>query len=114
MDKESLLKFLRNKFNIVLIVLQIVALLSYLLSAVADFFGVIFLLMEGVFLIVWGVRMLFSLRQINQQIEVFERLSTDAKAIELNRKRCKQNKKNYIFMGIALIILGCVLLLYMF
>jgi len=114
LDKEVLLKFLRSKFNIALIVLQVLAVLCYLLSFVADFFVVLFLLLESAFLIAWGIKMILSIRKVTQQIEVFERLSTDARAIELNRKRAKQNKRNYIFVGIALIILGCVLLLYLF
>ena len=53
--KQKIIEFLKDKFNIALIVLQVLAIICYFLNAYL-FFLLLFFALESAFLIVWGVK----------------------------------------------------------
>ena len=112
--KEKMLRFLKNKFNITLIVIQMIAIVVYLINGLWEYMPVIFFALEGVFFIVWGVKILSDLKKLDVQQEVFGQMPyTDEERIEI-AKRNKAVRKNNKFLAVALIILGAVLFFSLF
>ena len=107
--KEKILTFLRNKFNITLIIIQVIAIISYLLSSVGTFFVGLFFTLEGVFFVVWGVKILKTIKQNYSQLDVINQMPySDEEKISIRKKMENANKNNR-FVAIILILLGAVL-----
>lgn len=107
--KEKILKFLKDKFNIALIVIQVVALICYALSGVAEIFVILFVALEGVFFVILGVKILHSISLSRDMQEVYEQLPYTEEEKKILRKKQESASKNNRFVAIILIILGIVL-----
>ena len=106
--KQKIMEFLRNKFNISLIVLQCLAIVCYFLSAYV-FFLVMFFVLESAFLIVWGVKYLHINRHNKYKLDIYDQLPyTDAEK-EVIKKNNIANNKNNKTIAIMLIMLGVIL-----
>ena len=106
--KQKIMEFLKNKFNIALITLQALAIISYCLNMFSVFLF-FFFMFEAAFLIVWGVKYICINRTSKAQMAVYNELPyTDAQK-EYLRKNCENNSKNNKIMSIMLIVLGVVL-----
>lgn len=107
--KQKIIEFLKNKFNIALIVLQVLAIISYFLGSFSFLFMILFFMLESAFLIVWGVKFIFVNKGAKYQLEIYEQLPyTDAER-EAIRKNSENNSKNNKLMAVMLIVLGVVL-----
>ena len=114
MMKNKIINFLKNKFNIAMIVLQFVAVICYLLGGVSYAFSVMFFLLEGAFFIVWGIRILIGVKGSRFADELLIQLPYTQEEIHRKRQRDQKTNKNNKFIGISLIVLGCILIFSLF
>lgn len=107
--KEKIQEFLKNKFNIALLVIQTLAIISYLISSLGVFFVVLFFNLEGIFFLVWGIKIFKSIKVNNSQKEIIMQLPySNEERVEMLKKMESTNKNNR-FVAIMLILLGIVL-----
>lgn len=107
--KQKIIEFLKNKFNITLIALQALAVISYFLSNYFLFFLILFFALESAFFIVWGVKFIVINKDAKYKMEIYDQLPyTDAQR-EVIRKNSENNSKNNKLMAVMLILLGVVL-----
>ena len=107
--KQKIIDFLKDKFNITLITLQVLAIISYFLSAYFVFL-VLFYLFESAFLIVWGFKFLGVNNKSKYKMEIYNQLPyTDAEKEQIRKNNDKALKNNKM-MAVMLILLGIVLL----
>lgn len=107
--KEKILKFLKDKFNIALITLQVVAIICYVLSGVSTVFVGLFVALEGAFFVVMGVKFLRGISDSRYAQEIYEQLPYTEEEKKVLRKKQESANKNNRFVAIILIILGIVL-----
>ena len=107
--KDIIMKFLKNKFNIALIVIQIVALVCYFLSGLWKFFPILFFMLEGAFFIVWGIKIFVGIRASDTSQEIYNQLPFSEEEKKNISKTNLRTKKNNKMVGIILIILGSIL-----
>lgn len=113
--KDQIKKFFRNKLNVTCFVIECVALLFLLIGACGvPVFIVLFLIMQGVAIIMWGVRTIRQNDQIAFNKQYYEELpfsKEDRVAMEkMDDRTMKNNKANgwiYIILGLVL-ILSCL------
>lgn len=109
--KDKIIAFFKDKFNIALITLQVVAIISYFLSFLVGFISYIFFVLESAFFIVWGIKSLISCRKNKYSMEIYEQLPyTTEDRISLKKQNEKNNKNNK-FIGIVFILLGIIILI---
>lgn len=107
--KEKILKLLKDKYNIALIVIQVIAIICYALSCVAGVFVILFVSLEGVFFVMLGVKILRSITESNDLQEIYEQLPYTEQEKKMLRKKQESANKNNRFVAILLVILGIVL-----
>ena len=107
--KDKLINFFKNKFNIALIAIQVVAVIFYAMSGLIVFFPILFFASEGAFFIVWGVKLLVEMRDVDYKMEILSQLPlSEQERIDLAKKN-QRIQKNNKFIAIILIILGIAL-----
>ena len=111
--KDKIIIFLKSKFNITLIILQALAVASYLLSSAVGFLSILFFLLESAFFVAWGIGTLIKGKNKYSQ-ETFNQLPYSEEEKENFRKLNESNKKNSKFMGSMLILLGLIILFSLF
>lgn len=112
--KDKIFKFLKNKINITLIVLQVLAVISFLLGSFVGFFSSMFFVFEGAFFIVWGIKSLLVIKDSRFKQEIYEQLPYDRLEKERIRKQTQNSERNNKFMGIFLILFGVILIFSLF
>ena len=106
--KQKFIKFFKDKFNIALLIIQLVGIMSYFLSKYMFFF-VVFFFAESTFFVLLGVRLLVKNRDARYGMEIYDQLPyTESQKVEI-RKKSESNAKNNKIMAIMLILLGIVL-----
>jgi len=112
--KDKILSFLKNKFNIALIIIQGLAIICYFLGCLSVFFSAMLFVLEGVFFVVWGLKILIQIRNSRYTQEIFNQLPYDeAEKARILKQRNSINKNNK-FIGISLIVLGAILIFSLF
>lgn len=107
--KQKIIKFLKDKFNIALIVIQMLALISYVLGNYFLFFLILFFIHESVFFIVWGIKLIFINKNAKYQNEIYQQLPyTEVQRVAI-QKNSEKDRKNNKTMAVMLILLGTVL-----
>ncbi len=107
--KQQIIDFFKNKFNLTLIIIQVVAVISYCLAHMM-FFLVLFFMLESSFFIVWGAKVIHDNRKALSKLDLYEQLPyTDAEKATF-KKSYERNSKNNKFMAVMLIVIGIVLL----
>jgi len=112
--KDKIISFFKSKFNIALIVLQILAIVCYFLSRLGDFFSIIFFVLEGAFFVVWGIKILYQLKVQDVSKEVLNQLPYSDEEKERQRKLRESVAKNNRFIAICFIVLGLILVFSLF
>lgn len=108
--KEKLKKFLSDKFNISLMVIQGVAFICLILIKLSIVFNIGFLLLESVFFILWGIKILVDTSKIKYREEYYSKLPYTPEQLEYLKKKDTMDKKNGKFRGIMIIIFGIALI----
>ena len=107
--KQKIIEFLKDKFNIALIVLQVLAIICYFLNAYL-FFLLLFFALESAFLIVWGIKYFVVNGDSKYKMAIYDQLPyTTAQKQEIMKNKEKDSKNNKI-MGVMLILLGVAML----
>ncbi len=106
---QKIIEFFKNKFNISLIVLQVLAVISYFLSSRFLLFLILFFVLEGAFFIVWGVKYIIVNKDTKYKLEIYNQLPYTDEQRETIRKNSENNSKNNKLMAVMLILLGIVL-----
>ena len=108
--KEKLKKFFSDKFNMVLSVIQCVAVICLILIGVSIIFNIIFLLLESVFFVLWGIKILMDVKKIEYRKEIYSKMPYTPEQLDYLKKKDISDKKNGKFRGVTLILLGLVLI----
>lgn len=110
--KKLLKEFFGNKFNIVLTVIQVLALIMLVLGKVSGFCYLLAIAMEGVFFIVWGIRIFCQNKEIVKKQNIIDSLPISQNELDTmhksNTRHIKANKLQavlFIMMGIVLIFM---------
>lgn len=114
MMKDLINKLLKNKLNIALIILQLSAVVFFLIGQRFAFGSIMFFLTEGVFLILLGVKLLLQIRNSKYSQEVIDQLPYTQEQRDYIIKQNKRSNKNNKFMAIMLILLGIVVIFNLF
>ena len=108
--RELINKFLKNKLNITLLVIQAIALICLVFSSLSVVFNVLFLLLESCFFILWGISNLLMVTRIRNRNKDYSMLPYTKEQLDTLAKRDMYEIKNTKFKGIMLLILGVFLL----
>ena len=109
--KDLIDKFLKNKLNIVLLIIQAIALICLILSSVSIILNILFLLFESVFFVLWGILNLLFIKAIKKRIEEYSLLPYSNEQLVLFIKSDKIQIRNNKFKGVMLICMGVFLLI---
>ena len=112
--KEYIRKFCKDKFNIVLLIIQILALFFLALASISYVFTILFFVMESVFFIVLGIKFLVGTKKLKNNQELYNQLPYNETQRELLKKNDENEIKNNKFRGVMFIILGIILLFTLF
>ena len=111
---DQIKNFLKNKFNLILTIIQATALLLFAFSEVWIMCIIIGLLLEGAFFVVWGIKMLIGNKVIRQKEELLNSLPIGQTESEKMKKRNNIKIKGNKFQGIMLILLGLIIVFVVF
>lgn len=112
--REKLLNFIKDKFNIALIIIQVLAIVFYALTGVSVICIVLFFALEGAFFIVWGAKIFHTISKSKASLEVYQQLPyTEQQKIALIKKH-ESVVKNNKFIAIVLIAIGAILIFNVF
>lgn len=107
--KEILQKFFKKKINILLLVLQSLALVSFVMIEYLAIFSYLFVLFESAFFVVWGIGTLKSNKEIYKTKSMYEKLPYSSIEKADMQKKTETEIKNNKFKGVMLVLLGVVL-----
>ena len=107
--KELWKKFISNKLNIALCVIQFVALLFLALVKAWMGFMYFFVISEGTFFLIWGIKTLIESKKILKMLEQYSDLPLTSDQKLYYTKSGMSNYKNARFRGVMMIIIGVVI-----
>ena len=108
--KNKIIELLKNKFNIALIVLQALAILSYFLQAIGLIFSILFFVCEGAFFIIWGIKYVSASKDKVFKEEMINQMPYSEEQKQALLKNNENSGKNNKFVGVSLILLGIVII----
>ena len=111
---EQIKNFFKNKFNLILTIIQALALILFAFGSVWGVCTIIGLVIEGVFLIIWGIKMFVGNKSIKSKEELLSALPIDQSESEKMQKRNKITIKGNRFQGVMLILLGILIIFVVF
>lgn len=111
--KNKIKDFFKNKLNIILFSLQVLALAFLCFTGIWSGALIIVLIAEGLFFIFFGIRYLKKNKEIDKNIELEEKITIENIDIDKYKKRNKYLKKSnilqaimFFFMGLCLIVIA--------
>ena len=110
--KEKIKKILSDKFNLTLVIVQTIAIICLILIRLSIVFNIAFLFLEGLYFILWGVKIIKNTNMIKYREEYYSKIPYTKEQLEYLRKKDIMDRKSGKFMGWMFIILG-ILLLYL-
>ena len=84
---EQIKKFLKNKFNLTLLIVQACAILMFAFGSVWAICTIIGLIVEGVFFVLWGIKMIVGNKEIRKKEELLNSLPIGHTESEKMQKR---------------------------
>ena len=109
--KKFLQDFFKSKLNIILFVLQTLAIIFVCLASIWNLAVMFVLIFEGLFFIVFGIKNLQKNKKLDEQLELLSKISIEN--IDMQRE-CKRNsliKKSNVFTSIIYFLMGAMLLI---
>ena len=100
---------LSNKFNITLIIIQIIAIVLFVLGNAWSICFLIGISVEGVFFIVLGIKYFFDNKEISRREDLLESLPMQKADIEVMEKNNNRKIKSNKFQAILYILMGIIL-----
>ena len=111
--KKYISEFLKNKYNMALLIVQIIALILFGFGNVWSFCFILAIIAEGIFFIVLGIKSLFDNKKMKHNQEVLSNLPMEesdlSKLNKRNNIKIKANKFQstiFIFLGLLLIFIA--------
>ena len=109
--KKFLQDFFKSKLNIILFVLQVLAIIFVCLASIWNLAVMFVLIFEGLFFIAFGIKNLQKNKKLDEQLELLSKISIEN--IDMQRE-CKRNnliKKSNVFTSIIYFLMGAMLLI---
>jgi uncharacterized membrane protein HdeD (DUF308 family) len=111
MDIKSIIKqFFARKINIALIIIQVLAIIMFLLSGISIFCYALFFVFEGVFLIILGISLLKRIGTIKKNQDAYSQLPFSPEDVQKMTKNDTAKIRSIRFTGVAVIIVGIYLI----
>ena len=107
-------KFISNKFNIVLAIIEFLALVSWGLMYALSIFVYFFILLQASFFVVWGVKVIKDSNKILIRADQYADLPMTSEEKMYYRKKDLQEYKSTRSRAVMLIVIGGVLLILLF
>jgi len=107
--KNKIINFFKNKFNLILTICQVVALMLLGFGSIWQICFILSIVAEGIFFVVLGIKMLVGNKDILKDQEMYESLPLEQTEIERMEKRNVKTIKYNKFQAIMYIILGIIL-----
>lgn len=112
--RDKLLNFFKDKFNITLMVIQLLAIICYFLSGLTIVLVVVFILLEGAFFVLWGIRIIRSTKDDLLKLDMCYQIPYTEEERKVIIKNTESKIKNNRFIGVILILIGIVLIFSLF
>ena len=80
--KEKIKKFLSDKFNLALMIIQGLSFICLILLSLSIVFNIGFLLFESAFFILWGIKILIDTGKIKYRQECYSKLPYTPEQLE--------------------------------
>jgi len=110
--KEKIKKFLSDKLNLTLTIIQSIAIICLMFIWLSIIFNIGFLIFESVFFVIWGIKILIDTNKIKYRKEYYSKLPYTAEQLEYLKKKDVKDMKSGKLKGYLTIFLG-ISLLYM-
>ncbi|MBE5757638.1 MAG: hypothetical protein E7345_01730 [Clostridiales bacterium] len=104
--REKIKKFFSDKFNIFATVLQSLAVLCLAFWVLSIVFNILFLLLESVFFVAWGIKVLVDIKKIRSNFSLQEKLPYTPEQLNYLKKKHLSDIRNAKFKGSMMIVLG--------
>lgn len=101
--------FFKKKFNIVLTIIQAIALFLMCLSSLHGVFMVLAIIVEGVFFITYGLKYFNENKVISKKNDLYNEIFGEDSNVD-NEKKLSKSKKFNILKGIMFMCFGIVLI----
>ena len=108
--KKFLKEFFSNKFYIVLTIIQSLAIIMLALGMVSGIFYALAIALEGVFFVVWGIRIFYQNKEIVKKQNLIDALPMSQSDIDTMHKSNTRHIKANKLQAILFIMLGIVLI----
>lgn len=112
--KKFWVKFISNKFNIAIAIIEILALISWALMYVQPLFMYFFIILQGVVFIVWGAKCFNDSRKVMNRAGQYEDLPMTSEQKAYYKKKDMMEYKNIRSRALMLIFIGAVLICLVF
>lgn len=109
--KKELRDFFKSKLNIILTVLQSLAILFLCLCTVWNVAIILFLIFEGLFFAFLGVKTLQKNKKLDAQLELRHKIDIGQMDMEKEGKKNKLAKKSNVFSAIIYFLMGLTLII---
>lgn len=109
--KKVLRDFFKSKLNIILTVLQSLAIVFLCLCAVWSLAIVFMLIFEGLFFVFFGVKNLQKNKKLDEKLELINKISIEKLDMEKEAKKNKFVKKSNVTTSIIYFIMGGILII---
>lgn len=108
--KEELIKFFKSKLNIAMVISQVLAIIFLFLNSLWYLFVCFFLICEGLFFILFGVKSLRKNKLMDEQLELLNKISVEKIDTDKQNKKNKITKKSNVFSAIIYFMMGLTLI----
>lgn len=108
--KEYLISFFKDKFNIILSLIQVMALILLAFFHISLVCTILFFVLESAFFVCWGIKIMIHAKRIKNNEEFYSQLPYTEMQVELLKKSAESEIKNSKFRGLMFIFLGVILL----
>lgn len=108
--KNYIKEFLKQKLNISLFILEVVAIILFCLGRLEALFFSFGMSIQGLFFVVLGIKMIIKNKKIFNDYEIVQTLPYDKKYLDAQKKKTYDLIKNNKFLSIAFWCMGALLI----
>lgn len=109
--KKALRNFFKSKLNIILTILQSLAVVFLCLCEVWRLAIVFMLIFEGLFFIFFGVKNLQKNKKLDENLELINKISIEKIDLEKEAKKNKFAKKSNVMTSVIYFLMGGILII---
>ncbi len=110
---NQVLAFFKSKMNIAMVIIQCLALIFFAINVHAVFF-VLFILCQGVFFVLWGIKHFLQIKCLQKNMAIHSQLPYSPQQLITLAKNSKSQIISMRIQGILLLSLGGVIICYLF